>query len=190
MSHELRTPLNAVIGYSEILLEDAELSGDAQRDKDLARINAAGKHLLSLVADVLDISRIETNAMQLQIADCSRRALDRGRRGDAEVLVERNGNKLVLRVDPRSGRMKSDEMRLRQAALNLMSNAAKFTSNGVVTLSARGYRVEAGDWIEIAVRDTGIGIARDDMKTIFQDFRQVNSVEARKQQGHRPRVSR
>ena len=94
-----------------------------------------------------------------------------------------NGNKLVVRVDPDLGAMTSDEVRLRQAALNLLSNAAKFTTRGVVTLSARRFQADAGDWIEIEVRDTGIGIAPEDMKTLFQDFRQVNSRQSRKAKG-------
>ena len=183
MSHELRTPLNAVIGYSEILQEDADMADHAQRAKDLSRISAAGKHLLSLVTDILDITRIESNEMELQIAAFDVRRLIEDVAATSGQLVEANGNQLVVRVDPNVGRMTSDELRLRQAALNLMSNAAKFTSRGVVSLSARRFQAEAGDWIEIAVRDTGIGIAPDDLATLFQDFKQVNSREARKSKG-------
>jgi len=183
MSHELRTPLNAVIGYSEILQEDADLAGDARRAKDLSRITTAGKHLLSLVTDILDISRIEADQMELQIGDFAVTRLIEDVAATAAPLVKANGNKLVTCVDPNVGRMISDQLRLRQAAINLMSNAAKFTSNGLIELSARRLRVESGDWIEIEVRDTGIGIARDDLKTIFQDYKQVNSVEARKRKG-------
>ena len=183
MSHELRTPLNAVIGYSEILQEDAELSGDARRAEDLSRITAAGKHLLSLVTDILDITRIEADEMELQIGDFAVARLIEEVAATAAPLAKSNGNRLVTRVDPNVGRMTSDQLRLRQAAINLMSNAAKFTCNGLIELSARRLRVESGDWIEIEVRDTGIGIARDDLKTIFQDYKQVNSVEARKRKG-------
>lgn len=180
MSHELRTPLNAVIGFSEILQEDAEMSDRAERAKDLSRINAAGKHLLSLVTDVLDITRIESNKMELQIATFDVGSLIEDIATNSRPLTDANGNELVIRVDPNVGRMTSDELRLRQAALNLMSNAAKFTSSGVVTLSAQRIRAETRDWIEIEVRDTGIGIAAEDLKTLFKDFRQVNSREARK----------
>ncbi len=183
MSHELRTPLNAVIGYSEILQEDADLSGDARRATDLSRITAAGKHLLSLVTDVLDITRIEADEMELQIGDFAVARLIEDVAATAAPLAKSNGNQLVTRVDPTVGRMTSDQLRLRQAALNLMSNAAKFTCDGVIELSARRFSVQSGDWIEIEVRDTGIGIARDDLKTIFQDYRQVNSIEARKRKG-------
>jgi len=183
MSHELRTPLNAVIGYSEILQEDADLSGNSRRVQDLSRITAAGKHLLSLVTDVLDITRIEANQLELQIGDFAVARLIEDVAATSAPLAASNGNELLTRVDPSVGRMTSDQLRLRQAALNLMSNAAKFTSNGVIELSARRLRIGSGDWIEIEVRDTGIGIAREDLKTIFQDYKQVNSIEARKRKG-------
>jgi signal transduction histidine kinase len=183
MSHELRTPLNAVIGYSEILLEDCESAGDAQRYKDLERINAAGKHLLSLVADVLDISRIETNALQLNVERFHLPRLIDNVAATSQVLLARYHNQLALELDPAIGFMESDETKMRQALLNLMSNAAKFTKEGIVTLSARRYRVGGRDWIEIAVRDTGIGIGADEMKTLFQDFRQIDVALNRSGEG-------
>jgi signal transduction histidine kinase len=183
MSHELRTPLNAVIGYSEILLEDCEPSADPQRYKDLGRINAAGKHLLSLVADVLDISRIEANALHLNVERFSLPRLIESVAATSQVLLERNHNQLVLNIDPAIGIMQSDETKLRQSLLNLMSNSAKFTTHGVVTLSARRYRVGGGDWVEIAVGDTGIGIAAEDLKTLFQDFHQIRGASNRRGEG-------
>ncbi len=183
MSHELRTPLNAVIGYSEILLEDCEPSKDPQRHKDLERINAAGKHLLSLVADVLDISQIEKSALRLNIERFSLRRVIEDVAATSQVLMARNHNELVLSVDPAIGDVVSDETRMRQALLNLMSNAAKFTNRGVVTLSARCYEMAARKWVEIAVRDTGIGIGAEDMKTLFQDFRQIGVGSNRRGQG-------
>ncbi len=183
MSHELRTPLNAVIGYSEILQEDADVSGDTRRAADLSRITAAGKHLLSLVTDVLDISRIEADEMELQVGDFEVARLIDDVAATAAPLAKSNGNRLLTRVDPDVGRMTSDQLRLRQSAINLMSNAAKFTCNGLIELSARRLRLESGDWVEIEVRDTGIGIARDDLKTIFHDYKQVSSAEARKRKG-------
>ena len=183
MSHELRTPLNAVIGYSELLQEDADASGDVQRAKDLSKICAAGQHLLALVTDVLDITRIEADEMELQIGDFQVAHLIEDVAATAAPLAQANGNRLLTRVDPNVGSMTSDQLRLRQAAINLMSNAAKFTSNGLVELSARRLRLDTGDWVEIEVRDTGIGIARDDLKTIFQDYKRVNSAETRKREG-------
>jgi signal transduction histidine kinase len=183
MSHELRTPLNAVIGFSEILQEDAEMAADTQRSNDLKRINAAGKHLLSLVTDVLDIARIESNELSLDVAtfDVARLIEDVAATGRA--LTGANNNQFVVKIEANLGVMTSDEVRLRQAALNLISNAAKFTANGIVALSARRLHAEAEDWIELEVRDTGIGIAAADLKTLFQKFRQINSKEARKSKG-------
>ena len=183
MSHELRTPLNAVIGYGELLQEEADSSGDIQRAKDLSKICAAGQHLLALVTDVLDITRIEADEMELQIGGFLVAHLIEDVAATAAPLAQANGNRLLTRVDPNVGSMTSDQLRLRQAAINLMSNAAKFTSNGLVELSARRLRLDTGDWVEIEVRDTGIGIARDDLKTIFQDYKRVNSAEARKREG-------
>jgi signal transduction histidine kinase len=183
MSHELRTPLNAVIGFSEILAEDAEFAGDAARVKDLARINTAGRHLLSLVNDILDISSIEANRMSLQSASFNIEAALAAIAVTARPLVETNRNKLVVNVEPQLGVMKSDELRLRQAVLNLLSNAAKFTTEGVVSLTARGFRVDGRKWFEIEIRDTGIGISPEDLKILFQEFRQVNSAASRKQKG-------
>jgi signal transduction histidine kinase len=183
MSHELRTPLNAVIGYSEILLEDCEPTTNLQRHDDLGRINAAGKHLLSLVADVLDISQIETSALQLNIERFNLPRLIGDVAATSQVLLERNHNQLELCVDPAVDFMKSDETKMRQAILNLMSNAAKFTNRGLVTLSARRYRATGADWIEIAVRDTGIGISADNLKTLFQDFRQIDVALNRRGEG-------
>jgi signal transduction histidine kinase len=156
---------------------------NTQRAKDLSRISAAGKHLVSLVTDVLDIASIESNEMELQVAAFDVKRLIEDVAATSEPLVQDYGNQLVVRVDPNVGRMTSDEVRLRQAALNLMSNAAKFTYRGVVHLSARRFQAEAADWIEIEVRDTGIGIAPEDLTTLFQDFKQVNSREARKRKG-------
>lgn len=183
MSHELRTPLNAVIGYSEILREDAEAAGDHQRIEDLSRINMAGKHLLSLVTDILDMTQIESNKMTLQVAPFDLARMIEEVVATSQPMVTGNGNRLELSVNPNVGIVLSDEVRLRQAALNLMSNAAKFCSNGVVSLSARRLKAEEREWIEIEVRDTGIGIAREDLRTLFQSFRQVNSEGTRKTKG-------
>ena len=121
--------------------------------------------------------------MELQLGDFAVARLIEDVAATTAPLAKANGNRLVIRVDPNLGRMSSDQLRLRQAAINLMSNAAKFTCNGLIELSARRLRLESGDWIEIEVRDTGIGIGRDDLKTIFQNYKQVNSIEARKRKG-------
>ena len=183
MSHELRTPLNAVIGYSDILLEECDPTGDSRRHQELGRINAAGKHLLSLVADVLDMSKIETDALRLNVERFDVARLIDDVVATSQPLLECHVNELAVRVDPNVGSVRSDETKLRQAVLNLMSNAAKFTRRGLVTLSARRYQVANCDWIEIEVRDTGIGITGSDMKTLFNDYRQVPAASNRGREG-------
>jgi signal transduction histidine kinase len=179
MSHELRTPLNAVIGYSEMLLEDAEAdNGNIQQVADLRRINSAGKHLLSLVTDVLDLSKIEAGEMELIVAP-----FDFDRFVDDVVatcrpLVIENGNELVVEHRAALGAIIGDATKLRQATLNLLSNAAKFTHGGAVTLTTARERTSGGDWIAIAVRDTGIGISGETLPKLFQDFRQAEPSTA------------
>jgi signal transduction histidine kinase len=177
MSHELRTPLNAVIGYSELLLEEHEsVPESASKVADLKRINAAGRHLLSLVTDVLDLSQIEADNIALQVEDFDLDELLDGVVATIEPLVERKNNRLVVRRDGALGVVSTDSTKLRQALLNLLSNAAKFTEKGAVTLTARRESRRAGDWIELKVEDTGIGIAEKDLPKLFQDFGQVSAL--------------
>src|SRR5216684_850320 len=159
MSHELRTPLNAVIGFSEILLE---------------RINAAGKHLLSLVTDVLDLSKIESNFIELKIEKFDLNEIVREVIANVQPMIAENGNKLIVKCPNDLGIVLTDQTKLRQAVLNLMSNAAKFTQGGLITLSVQRRKSEGGDWIEIQVQDTGIGIAQSDMGCLFRNFGQAN----------------
>jgi signal transduction histidine kinase len=176
MSHEFRTPLNAVIGYSEILLEDAELSPEGQRRKpDLERINAAGKHLLSLVTDVLDISKIESNHIELKIETFSLASLIDDIVSTCRPMVTARKNRLVVHCPAELGSATTDQTKLRQAAFNLMSNAAKFTKSGTITLSAARERSTSGDWIEITVADTGIGLSQEEMAKLFQNFGQASA---------------
>jgi signal transduction histidine kinase len=175
MSHELRTPLNAVIGFSEILLDDVELDGkDSRKKADLLRINSAGKHLLSLVTDVLDLSKIESNRIDLKIERFDLNEMVREVIATVEPLVVENENKLVVKCPQDLGIVSTDQTKLRQAALNLLSNAAKFTRNGTVTLTVQRRKRQAGDWIEIQVQDTGIGIAETEVGRLFQNFGQAN----------------
>jgi signal transduction histidine kinase len=177
MSHELRTPLNAVIGFSEILLEGVDLDGKNSRKKaDLERINSAGKHLLSLVTDVLDLSKIESNSIELKIEQFDLNEMVREIVANVQPMVTENGNKLVVKCRPDLGIASTDQTKLRQAALNLMSNAAKFTKDGTVTMSIQRRRSQAADWIEIQVQDTGIGIAESDIGRLFKNFGQASSA--------------
>ncbi len=184
MSHELRTPLNAVIGYSEILLEDAELEGkEEQTVADLKRINAAGRHLLSLVDDVLDLSKIETSTIELDPSKFDLRAFVDDVISYAQPLIDSNRNRLEVEVGSKLGSVINDATKMRQVALNLLSNAAKFTVDGVITLAVRRDSKVGGDWIEISVRDTGIGLSEADQSKLFQNFAQVTASTSSKYGG-------
>jgi signal transduction histidine kinase len=183
MSHELRTPLNAVIGYSELLLEDAERDKREEHIADLRRIHSAGRHLLSLVSDVLDLSKIEAGRMDVVAAP-----IELGRFVDeiAETcrpLVEENGNTLAIERAGDIGLIVTDATKLRQALLNLLSNAAKFTASGRITLSIRRERHPMGDWLTLAVLDTGIGISPGNLAKLFNNFTQAEPDTASKYGG-------
>jgi signal transduction histidine kinase len=179
MSHELRTPLNAVIGYSELLLDETA-DRSSQKAMDLGRICMAGNHLLALVNDVLDLSNIESNKVELRSERFDLGAFVEALAATARPLAAEGHNRLTVECDATLGIAETDPTKLRQAALNLLSNAAKFTKNGTITLSARRDRKQAGDWIELAVEDTGIGIAPSDMPKLFQNFAQATIATASK----------
>jgi signal transduction histidine kinase len=182
MSHELRTPLNAVIGFSEILLDEVE-DNNSRKKVDLERINSAGKHLLSLVTDVLDLSKIESNHIEIKIEQFDLNKMIDEVVATAQPMVAENRNRLIVKAPSGLGVVSTDPTKLRQAALNLLSNAAKFTQEGTITLSARRHKREAGDWIEIQVQDTGIGIAEAEIEKLFQNFGQANRSTSSKYGG-------
>jgi signal transduction histidine kinase len=175
MSHQLRTPLNAIIGYSEILLEDTEASDVAVDADELRSINKAGRHLLSLVSDVLDMPRIDSDDVVLKLQPVNLAHCLEDVVATCRHLISHNGNAFVLEKDDGLGTMETDELRLRQILINLLGNAGKFTKNGKVTLHAR--RVDAGSakQVLISVRDTGIGIPPEAISSLFKNFNQVNS---------------
>jgi signal transduction histidine kinase len=184
MSHELRTPLNAVIGYSEMLLEDAEAGSiAAAHAADLKRINGAGQHLLSLVNDVLDLSKIEAGRMAVQAQPIELAAFVDDIAAASRPLVAVKRNELRVEHAADLGIILGDAVKLRQVLLNLLSNAAKFTENGRVTLAVRRERQPSGDWISIAVSDTGIGIERDMLARLFTNFTQADPAIAAKYGG-------
>ena len=184
MSHELRTPLNAVIGFSEILLDDVELGGkNSGKKADLERINSAGKHLLSLVTDVLDLSKIESNHIELKIEEFDLNDMVREVVANVAPMVAAKGNKLVVKCQQGLGIVSTDQTKLRQAALNLLSNAAKFTQQGTITFTVQRRKRQAGDWIEIQVQDTGIGIAESEVNRLFQNFGQASRSTSSKYGG-------
>ena len=183
MSHELRTPLNAVIGYSEILLEDAEIDGRGEQISDLQKISAAGKHLLSMVNDILDISKIEAGKMELYL---ERMSLDRfvdEVEFTCRPMVAKNTNAFVVDRGKNLGTIDADATKLRQAVINLLSNAAKFTQNGKVTLTVSRVAIDASDWVKISVEDTGVGMTVDQRKNLFSNFQQANASIAAKYGG-------
>ena len=184
MSHELRTPLNAVIGYSEILIEDAATDGSGEeRIADLRRIHAAGRHLLALVNDVLDLAKIEAGRVDVVAEPFELRGFLDEVAATVLPMVERNGNELQIRCAGDAGIVVGDATKLRQIVLNLLSNAAKFTSQGRITLTAARERRADIDWISISVADTGIGIARETLGRLFTPFTQADAATANKYGG-------
>ncbi len=171
MSHELRTPLNAVLGYSEILLEDAELDGRGEQIADLQKISAAGKHLLAMVNDILDISKIEAGKMTLHVENIDMDQLLNEVEATARPLAAKNTNNLVVERGDDIGMVRLDATKLRQTIFNLLSNATKFTQNGTITLSAK----RDGQWVEVSVKDTGIGISKEQQRALFSNFTQASS---------------
>jgi len=176
MSHQLRTPLNAVIGYSEILLEDAELSDDAQQTASLRRINNAGKHLLSLVTDVLDLSKLDSENFNIALQTFDLRSFIEEVAETCSSLVLNNGNQFRTDCGSDLGSMVCDPRRLRQIIFNLLSNAGKFTKRGSVTLSV--CRDRSSDLVLISVRDSGIGIPAGTLHKLFKDFNQIDASTA------------
>jgi len=179
MSHELRTPMNAIIGYSEMLQEEAGDSGQQGFIPDLEKINAAGKHLLSLINDILDLSKIEAGRMDLYLERFDLLAVLADVVSTVTPLIEKNGNTLEVNFAENLGSVRADLTKLRQALFNLLSNAAKFTSHGVVSLAAMRERNPGGDWIVLSVKDNGIGIAADKMSLLFQEFTQADDSTTR-----------
>jgi hypothetical protein len=179
MSHELRTPLNAIIGYSEMLEEEAEDHGLTSLIPDLKRIQAAGKHLLTLINDVLDLSKVEAGKIELYAEDTEVRRLIEDTVSTVQPLAEKNGNELVLDASRRAGTIRTDVTRLRQCLFNLLSNACKFTQQGHVTLSVRRQHVRKQDWISFAVADSGVGISEEQQTRIFEPFQQADQSTTR-----------
>jgi signal transduction histidine kinase len=205
MSHELRTPLNAIIGYSEMLQEEAEDSGQVDLIPDLRKITEAGHHLLSMLNEVLDLSKIEAGKIELhlenfEVADMVQEVI-----AIAEPLVIKRGNKLVVEPGDGLGSIFADEVKLRQSLLNLLSNAAKFTENGIITLAVSrqatlvssplsvvsdnpstkttDYGPQTTDQIFFTVSDTGIGLTSEQIDRLFQPFTQADALTTRKYGG-------
>ena len=173
MSHELRTPLNAIIGYSEMLQEDVEGLENEEFEDDLERINGAGKHLLGLINDVLDISKIEAGAMDIYLETFSVEPLIQDVATTMQTLVEKNSNTLKVECPDSVGSIHADTTKVRQGLFNLLSNASKFTEQGTISLKVSRESTDGRDWINFAVADTGIGMNNEQMGMLFEAFAQA-----------------
>ncbi len=172
MSHELRTPLNAIIGYSEMLIEEAEDDGLDMYGEDLSKINSSGEHLLTLINDILDLSKIEAGKMELHIEEFKLSDILKQIEATAKPLVEKNKNKFVIDDKTKGLSLTNDQTKLRQILFNMLSNAAKFTKNGKITLS-----VETVNKVNIKfdISDTGIGMNKEQLENVFEEFTQAES---------------
>jgi signal transduction histidine kinase/CheY-like chemotaxis protein len=183
MSHELRTPLNAIIGYSEMLEEETRDSGQVENVRDLQRIQAAGKHLLSLINDVLDLSKIEAGKMGLHLETFPVRPMIDEIVTTVHPAAEKNANKIVVNLADDLGSMHADVTKVRQILFNLLSNSCKFTEHGTITFDIERLPKENQDWFVFRVTDTGIGMTPEQQWKLFRDFAQADTSIARKYGG-------
>jgi signal transduction histidine kinase len=182
MSHELRTPLNAIIGLADMMVTNVARFGTEKAQEPLRRVYYAGTHLLGLVNQVLDLSKIEAGKLELAPESVALAPLIDEVIGTAQQLASQNQNRLVVDAEQNLGTLTVDPMRLRQILLNLLSNACKFTKQGEVTLRARRI-LDGGDTIELAVADTGIGMTPEQLGRLFQEFSQAEASTAKKYGG-------
>ena len=183
MSHELRTPMNAIIGYSEMLMEEAEDIGQEDFIPDLTKIHGAGKHLLNLINDILDLSKIEAGRMELFLENFSIKNLIKETVSTIHPLIEKNGNSLKYSLAVDSDVMHADLTKVRQSLFNLLSNASKFTKNGTITLDVNTYQKNNRQYISFKVSDTGIGMNPRQIGNLFQAFTQADASTTRKYGG-------
>jgi len=170
MSHELRTPLTAIVGFSELLREDALDVGDDERVEDLTRILKASDTLTALIDDILDLSKIEAGRLDLSLAPVGVRDLVNELRDTAELLATKRSNRLICTLEQPLGEIVADRRRMHQVLLNLLSNSAKYTQDGVITLTTRRVRRDGRSWIIFSVGDTGVGISKEAMSRLFNPF--------------------
>ena len=172
ISHELRTPLNAIIGYSEMLMEDASDDGLDDFVEDLDKIHSSGTHLLTLINDLLDISKIEAGKMDLHLEDFNLKDLVSLIEATTKPLLEKNSNKFVVKIDKSIETMKNDETKLKQVLLNMISNSSKFTKEGTVSLEISA---ESKNRVKFELSDTGIGMTEDQLENVFEEFTQAET---------------
>jgi len=182
MSHELRTPLNAIIGLTEMMVTNAARFGTEKALEPLRRVNSAGNHLLSLINEILDLSKIEAGRLELNPEPVNLARLIDEVIGTAGQLAEKNKNRLIVETQENVGVLTADPMRFKQILLNLLSNACKFTKEGEVALRVRKV-ADGREWVELAVADSGIGMTAEQQAKLFQDFTQADSLTARRYGG-------
>jgi signal transduction histidine kinase len=180
MSHELRTPLNAIIGITEMLREDVAEEGPEAFVEPLTRVSRAGKHLLNLINDVLDLSRIEAGKLALYPEHVEIETLLNDAIITTQHLIQQNNNSIHLEVAEEVKSIYSDPLRFRQIVLNLLTNASKFTQNGDIHLQAKRETTDDGEWLDLVVSDTGVGIEADFLDKLFVEFAQEDSSVTRK----------
>src|SRR5882757_7291293 len=183
MSHELRTPLNAIIGYSEMLEEETRDSGKIENVQDLKKIQSAGKHLLSLINDVLDLSKIEAGKMGLHVETFDVAQVIDEMVTTLQPAAAKNANSIRVHLEENVSVMRADITKVRQILFNLLSNACKFTDHGTIALNVDQIKVEGKNWIQFQVSDTGIGISAKQKENLFQEFAQADASIARKYGG-------
>jgi adenylate cyclase len=179
VSHELRTPLNAIIGLTEMMVTNAARFGTEKALEPLQRVNRAGTHLLGLINQVLDLSKIEAGKLELNPQTVQLAPLIEEVIGTARHLAEQNKNRLILTAQENLGALTVDPLRLRQILFNLLSNACKFTKEGEVKLRASRVR-NGSDWIELSVADTGIGMTAEQQAKLFEEFTQADATTAQR----------
>jgi signal transduction histidine kinase len=182
MSHELRTPLNAIIGLTEMMVSNAARFGTEKALEPLRRVNAAGTHLLSLINEILDLSKIEAGKLELNPEPVNLTRLIDEVIGTAGQLAEKNKNRLTVEAQENLDAVIADPMRLKQILLNLLSNACKFTKEDEVALRVRKV-ADGREWVELAIADSGIGMTAEQQAKLFQDFTQADSLTARRYGG-------
>jgi signal transduction histidine kinase len=172
MSHELRTPLNAIIGYSEMLLEDAESAGEKARAGDLEKIKKSGTHLLTMINEVLDLAKIEAGKMTLHLESFEVAPLLRDVAATMTPLARENSNAVRVAADEDLGTMRTDATKVRQVLFNLIGNACKFTRGGTVSITARRAGDPGAEQLVFTVADTGVGMSPEQLATVFREFEQ------------------
>ncbi|MCC7451321.1 MAG: response regulator [Anaerolineae bacterium] len=183
MSHELRTPLNAIIGYSELIEEECEDTGQTDFVPDLRKIKAAAKHLLTLINDILDLSKIEAGKMDIYLESFAIAPMVKDVVTTIVPLIEKNNNTLQVNCPDDIGTMRADLTKVRQVLFNLLSNASKFTNQGAVTLDVSRKTMRDLEWIVFTVKDSGIGMNPEQMANLFKDFSQADASTTRKYGG-------